>query len=48
MATGPGVPEGTGDGQMNEGDVWTFLFSMVALLCMVIWYDIRKEKRRKQ
>lgn len=31
---------------MNEGDVWVFVISMVALLCMVIWYDVRKEKRR--
>lgn len=27
----------------RAGEVWVFVFSMVTLLCMVIWYDIKKE-----
>lgn len=30
----------------RAGDVWIFFLSMVALLCMVVWYDVKKEKRR--
>ena len=30
----------------RAGDVWVFLLSMVTLLCMVVWYDVRKDKRR--
>ena len=30
----------------RAGDVWIFLISMVTLLCMVIWYDVKKDKRR--
>jgi len=32
----------------RAGDVWMFLLFMLALLCMVVWYDIRKEKRGKR
>ena len=30
----------------RAGEVWFFVFCMITLLCMVIWYDIKKEKRR--
>lgn len=32
----------------RAGEVWVFVFSMVTLLCMVIWYDVRKEKGKRR
>ena len=32
----------------RAGDVWIFLLCMATLLCMVVWYDIKKEKRSSQ
>lgn len=30
----------------RASDVWIFLLCMVALICVSVWLDIKKDKRR--